>query len=65
MFAGLTAGICKTNSDDVLASTTKNTRKMKSTIPAVDSPAMAIKGQKREQGIGILVLVDPLDFSSM
>ena len=53
------------NSDDVLASPTKNTRKRKSTIPAVDSPAMAT-GQKREQvGIGMLVLVDPLDFSSM
>ena len=46
MFAGPTAGIHKTNSDDVLASPTKNTRKRKSTIPAVDSPAMATRGKR-------------------
>jgi hypothetical protein len=46
LFAGPTAGICKTNSDDVLASPTKSTRKRKSTIPAVDSPAMATRGKR-------------------
>ncbi len=45
LFAGPTAGIRKMNSDDVLASPTKNTRK--------------------QVGIGMLVLVDPLDFCSM
>jgi hypothetical protein len=43
LFAGPTAGIRKKYSDDVLASPTKNTRKRKSTIPAVDSPAMATR----------------------
>ena len=33
LFAGAKARISKTNSDDVLASPTKNTRKRKSTIP--------------------------------
>jgi hypothetical protein len=46
LFAGPTAGICKINSNDVLASPTKNTRKRKSTIPAVDSPAMATRGKR-------------------
>ncbi len=46
LFAGPTVGICKINSDDVLASPTKNTRKRKSTIPAVDSPAMTTKGKR-------------------
>jgi hypothetical protein len=46
LFAEPTAGICKTNSDDVLASPTKNIRKRKSTIPAVDSPAMATRGKR-------------------
>ncbi len=46
LFAGPTVGICKTNSDDVLASPTRNTRKRKSTIPAVDSPAMATRGKR-------------------
>jgi hypothetical protein len=45
-FAGAKAGICKTNSDDVLASPTKNTRKRKSTISAVDSPAMATRAKR-------------------
>ncbi len=39
LFAGAKAGIHKMNSDDVLASPAKNTRKRKSTIPPVDSPA--------------------------
>jgi hypothetical protein len=43
LFAGAKAGICKMNSDDVLTSPTKNIRKRKSTIPAVDSPAMATR----------------------
>jgi hypothetical protein len=45
-FAGAKAGIRKMNSDDVLASPTKNTRKRKSTIPPVDSPAMATRGKR-------------------
>jgi hypothetical protein len=40
LFAGAT------NSDDVLARPTKNTRKRKSTIPAADSPAMATRGKR-------------------
>ena len=46
LFAGPTAGIRKKYSDDVLANPTKNTRKRKSTIPAVDSPAMATRGKR-------------------
>ncbi len=46
LFARAKAGSCKTNSDDVLASPTKNTRKRKSTMPAVDSPAMATRGKR-------------------
>ena len=46
LFGGPTAGICKTSSDDVLASPTKNTRKRKCTIPAVDSPAMTTRGKR-------------------
>ncbi len=46
LFVGAKAGSSKMNSDDVLESPTKNTRKRKSTIPAVDSPAMAIWGKK-------------------
>jgi hypothetical protein len=34
------------NSDVVLESPTKNTRKRKSTIPAVYSPAMATRGKR-------------------
>jgi hypothetical protein len=49
LFAGAKAGICKTNSDDVLASPTKNTRKRRSTIPAVDSPAMATRGKRGDK----------------
>ncbi len=46
VWLNMIAGICKTNSDDVLASPTKNTRKRKSTIPAVDKPAMATRGKR-------------------
>jgi hypothetical protein len=46
LFAGAKGGSSKTNSDDVLASPTKSTRKRKSTIPAVDSPAMATRGKR-------------------
>ncbi len=46
LFAGAKAGNSKTNSDDVLASPTKNTRKRKSTIPVVDSPTMATRGKR-------------------
>jgi hypothetical protein len=45
-FARAKAGTSKANSDDVLASSTKNTRKRRSTIPAVDSPAMATRGKR-------------------
>jgi hypothetical protein len=34
------------NSDDVVESPTKNTRKRKSNIPAVDSPAMATRRKR-------------------
>ncbi len=44
LFAGAKAESRKMNSDDVLASPTNKTRKKKSTIPAVDSPAMATRG---------------------
>ena len=46
LFEGAKAGIHKMNSDDVLASPTKNTMKRKSTIPAVYSPAMATRGRR-------------------
>ncbi len=46
LFVGAKAGSSKINSDDVLASPTKNTKKRKSTIPAVDCPAMATRGKK-------------------
>jgi hypothetical protein len=46
LFAEAKARSSKTNSDDVSASPTKNTRKRKSTIPAVDSPAMATRGKR-------------------
>ncbi len=49
MFAGEKVGSSKLNSDDVLESPTKNTRKRKSTIPAVDSPAMAIRGKRGDK----------------
>jgi hypothetical protein len=44
LFAGAKVGSSRMNSDDVLESPTKNTRKRKSTIPAVNSPAMATRG---------------------
>ena len=46
LFAGAKAGSSKMNSDDVVESPTKNTRKRKSTIPTVDSPAMATRGKR-------------------
>ncbi len=46
LFTGAKAGSSKMNIDDVLASPTKNTRKRKSTIPAVDSLAMATRGKR-------------------
>jgi hypothetical protein len=46
LIGGPTARIRKTSSDDVLASPTKNTRKRKSAIPAVDSLAMATRGKR-------------------
>ncbi len=46
LFAGAKAGSSKTNRDDVLASPTKNIRKRKSTIPKVDSPAMATRSKR-------------------
>ncbi len=49
LFAGPTAGICKINSDDVLASPTKKTRKRKCTIPAVQG---AKEGTSRHWHVG-------------
>ncbi len=46
LFAGAKVGSSKMNSDDDLASPTKNTRKRKSTIPAVYSPPMATRGKR-------------------
>jgi hypothetical protein len=46
MFAGPIAVYHKTDHDNVLACPTKNTRKKKSTIPAVDSPAMARRSKR-------------------
>jgi hypothetical protein len=47
LFAGAkTGGSSKMNSDDVLAKPTKNTRKRKNAIPAIDSPAMATRGKR-------------------
>jgi hypothetical protein len=46
LFAGAKAGSSKMKNDDVVESTTKNTRKRKSSIPAVDSLAMAIRGKR-------------------
>jgi hypothetical protein len=46
LFAGENAGRSKMNSVDVAEIPTKNTRKRKSTIPAVDSPAMATRGKR-------------------
>jgi hypothetical protein len=43
LFARAKVGSGKMNSDYVLASPTKNRRKKKSTIPAIDSPAMATR----------------------
>ncbi len=45
LFVGAKVGGSNMNSDDVVESPTKNTRKRKSTIPAVDSPAMATRGK--------------------
>ncbi len=49
LFAGAKVGSSKMNSDDVLASPTKNTGKRKCTIPAEDSPAMATRGKGRNK----------------
>ncbi len=46
LFVGAKAGSSKMNSNDVLVSLTKNTRKRKSTNPAVDCPAMATRGKR-------------------
>jgi hypothetical protein len=46
LFAGANAGSSKMNSDNVVESPTKNTRKRKIIIPAVDSPAMATRGKR-------------------
>jgi hypothetical protein len=46
LFAGAKVGSSKMNSDDVLASLIKNTGKRKSTIAAVDSPAIATRGKR-------------------
>ncbi len=46
LFVGTKAGSSTMNSDDALESPTKNTRKRKCTIPAVDSPATATRGKR-------------------
>ena len=46
LFAGAKKGGRDMNSDDVVESLTMNTRKRKSTIHAVDSPAMATRGKR-------------------
>ncbi len=46
LFAVAKAGFSNMNSDDVVESRTKNTRKRKSNIPVVDSPAMATRGER-------------------
>ncbi len=46
LFAGARGGGSNMNSDDVVEKPTKNTRKRKSTIPAVDSPAVATRGKR-------------------
>jgi hypothetical protein len=46
MFVVAKAGGSNMNSDYVVESPTKNRRKRKSNIPAVDSPAMATKGKR-------------------
>ncbi len=46
LFVGAKAGSSDMNSDNVVESPTKNTRKSKSTIPAVDSPEMATRGKR-------------------
>jgi hypothetical protein len=45
LFAGAKAGGSNMNSDDVVKSPTKNTRKRKRNIPAVFSPAMVTRGK--------------------
>ncbi len=45
LIAGAKVGSSKMKSDYVVASPTKNKRKRKSTIPAVDSPAIATRGK--------------------
>jgi hypothetical protein len=49
LFTGAKMGSSKMNSDDVSESPTKNTRKRKSTIPAVYSPAMATRGKRENK----------------
>jgi hypothetical protein len=46
LFAGAKGRGSNMNSYDVVESPTKNTRKRKSIIPAVDSPAMATRGKR-------------------
>jgi hypothetical protein len=46
LFAGAKGGGSKMNSDDVVESSTKNTKKRKSTITAVDSPVLATRGKR-------------------
>jgi hypothetical protein len=46
LFVGAKVGSSKTNSDDMLASPTKNARIRKSTISAVDSRAIVTRGKR-------------------
>ncbi len=59
-------GVAKQNPDDVLASPTKKYKEKEEYHPCRRDSCNGNKGQKRKQvGIGMLVLVDPLDFSFM
>jgi hypothetical protein len=49
LFAGAKGRGSNMNSDDFVESPTKNTRKRKSTIHAVDSPAMATRGKRGQK----------------
>jgi hypothetical protein len=52
------------NSDDVVESPTKDTRKRKSTIPAVDTPAIATKGLNHSHQRHHLLTRSPFLFGS-
>jgi hypothetical protein len=65
LFARAKAGTCKMNSDDVLASPTKNIRKRKSTIPAVDVLQWQQGAKDGTSGHWHVGSSGSIDFSSM